>query len=189
MKSNAIKKKKYINKLIRALNQENSQKIEKLCNLIIKAWKNNNSIFLCGNGGSAANANHIANDLLCVVGTSSKKGILVESLCSNAAVITCIANDRGYENIFSDQIKAKGKKNDLLICLSGSGNSENIIQALKIAKKKRIDTFSILGFDGGRCKKISNNFINYEVNDMQVSEDIQMIIFNICLKELLKTKI
>jgi D-sedoheptulose 7-phosphate isomerase len=181
--------KDYILKLINCLNIDNEKQITKLHALILSAWKKNKKIFICGNGGSAANANHIANDLLIAATKNSKKKIDVESLCSNSSVMTCLANDIGYDKIFSEQIKRKGSKEDLLIVLSGSGNSKNIINVINEAKKLNIITFGILGFNGGRCKKILKNFINYEVNDMQISEDLQMIVMNICVKSLMKQKI
>ena len=81
----------------------------------------------------------MANDLLCVANKKTKKGIKVESLSANPAVITCIANDRGYENIFSEQLNAKGNKGDLLLILSGSGNSKNVIKAIRLAKKRGLN--------------------------------------------------
>ena len=158
-------------------------------NQILKTWKNKKTIYVCGNGGSAGNANHIANDLIFAAGKKNKKGIKVESLASNPSIITCLANDIGYENIFSEQIRVKGSKGDLLIVLSGSGNSTNVIKAIKEAKKNKLDTFAILGFNGGMCKKIVKNYIHYEVNDMQISEDLQMIVLNICIQELMKQKV
>ena len=188
MSKKLIFKYEYLEKLTECLKQDQSVKIEKLYNKILEAWKKGRNIFICGNGGSAANSNHIANDLLCVANKRAKKGIRIESLTANSAIITCIANDRGYQNIFSEQIEIKGKKKDLIIFLSGSGNSKNILKGINTAKKKGMYTFSILGFNGGKCKKVSHEFINYKINDMQISEDIQMIIFNICLKKLMKIK-
>ena len=179
----------YINRLIETLKQDKAKEITLLFNKIFNVWKNNKTVYICGNGGSAGNANHIANDLLYAAGKKNKKGINVESLSSNPSVITCLANDTGYENIFAEQLKVKGAKGDLLIVLSGSGNSLNIINAIKVAKKKKLDTFAILGFNGGKCKKILNNFIHFNVNDMQISEDIQMIVLNICIQKLMKTKL
>ena len=100
-----------------------------------------------------------------------------------------MANDIGYENIFSEQIKVKGVGGDLLIVLSGSGNSKNVINAIKEAKKNKLDTFAILGFDGGKCKKILKDYIHYNVDDMQISEDMQMIVLNMCIQKLMKQKI
>ena len=103
--------------------------------------------------------------------------------------MTCLANDTGYENIFKYQLKSKAKKGDLLIVLSGSGNSKNVLEALIYANKNQINTFSILGYDGGKCKKISKNFIHINVNDMQISEDMQLVIFHMCMKILSKIKL
>ena len=178
----------YISRLIQVIKTDKNKEINLLYNQILKTWKNKKTIYVCGNGGSAGNANHIANDLIFAAGKKNKKGIKVESLASNPSIITCLANDIGYENIFSEQIRVKGAKGDLLIVLSGSGNSKNVIKAIKEAKKNKLDTFAILGFDGGMCKKIVKNYIHYEVSDMQISEDLQMIVLNICIQELMKQK-
>ncbi len=184
-KSNNI----YIDKLIKVLNQNKSNYINKLYTELYKSWKNKKNIYICGNGGSAGNANHIANDLIFAAGKRNKKGLKVESLSANSSVITCLANDLGYENIFSEQLKVKGSKNDLLIVLSGSGNSKNILKAILMAKKIKMKTFGIFGFNGGRCKKLVDNHIHYNINDMQISEDIQMIVFNSCIQKLMKQKL
>ena len=155
----------------------------------MSAWKTNNTIYLCGNGGSAANAIHIANDMTYGAGKKNGKGINIESLSSNSAVLTCLANDLSYEDIFSEQIKVKGKSNDLLIVLSGSGNSKNVIKAIEIAKNKKMKTFAIVGFDGGTCKKIADNSIHFNINDMQVAEDFQLIVSHMCMQWLSKQKI
>ena len=176
-------------RLIKVLKIDKDKEITQLYNKIFEVWKKNKTIYVCGNGGSAGNANHIANDLIFAAGKKNKKGIKVESLASNPSIITCLANDIGYENIFSEQIKVKGVSGDLLIVLSGSGNSKNVIKAIKEAKKNKLDTFAILGFDGGKCKKILKDYIHYNVYDMQISEDMQMIVLNMCIQKLMKQKI
>ena len=179
----------YSSRLIKVLKIDKDKEITQLYNKIFEVWKKNKTIYVCGNGGSAGNANHIANDLIFAAGKKNKKGIKVESLASNPSIITCLANDIGYENIFSEQIKVKGVSGDLLIVLSGSGNSKNVIKAIKEAKKNKLDTFAILGFDGGKCKKILKDYIHYNVYDMQISEDMQMIVLNMCIQKLMKQKI
>ena len=169
-----------------SINKDVELKIHLLLDLIVDQWRNEFNIYLIGNGGSGSNANHIANDFLYGAGITNEKGIKVESLVSNSAVLSCLANDVGYESIFSEQLKVKASKNDLLIALSGSGNSPNIIKALNEAKKINMKTFAILGFDGGEAKKIVNNFIHFPLNDMQVVEDLQMFIFHLCSKWLSK---
>lgn len=176
----------YKEKLILALSDRSFNKIPHLVNEIKKTKKNSKTIYICGNGGSAANAMHIANDLIYGAGTKSGKGFNIEALSSNSSVITCLANDTGYENIFSEQLRVKGKKGDILIVLSGSGNSKNIINVLKIAKKIGIKTFGILGFSGGKAKKLCDFPIHFAINDMQISEDIQIIISHLLMKLLNK---
>ena len=176
----------YQESLIRLFDKNFENKLLKLSNLILKTIKKNKKILLCGNGGSAANCNHIENDFLCVLPRYKKYKLNIRSLASNPANITCLANDFSYNKIFSKQISALGKSGDLLIVLSGSGNSKNIVEAIKFAKKIRMNTFSIVGYNGGECKKISNNFLHLKINDMQVCEDLQLIIFHICLRYLLK---
>ena len=178
----------YINELITSFDKRVIENIEKLSECLIKCWKENRNVFICGNGGSAANAIHIANDFIYGIGVLDNKSIMpglsIEALSSNQAVLTCLANDIGYENIFSFQLDVKASKNDFLIVLSGSGNSQNIVNVLKRAKEKKIETFAILAFDGGQSKNIADNHILIRKNNMEVAEDAQMIIFNICKKYL-----
>ena len=181
--------KQYFEKLFKTLAQDHSDKILQLYKILSKVRKQNKSIYICGNGGSAGNANHIANDFLCVLSRIQGKGLKVESLAANPSIITCIGNDLGYDYIFSERLKSKGSAGDLLITLSGSGNSKNIINAILVAKKMKIYTFGILGFDGGKAKKILDNYINFKINDMQISEDIQMILLNICVKKIMEESI
>ena len=110
----------------------------------------------------------------------------VHALTSNSAVNTCLANDTGYENIFSNQLSALADTDDILIVFSGSGNSPNVIEATRKANNLGMKTHAILGFDGGKCKEIAKNTVHVPVSDMLVSEDIQMIIFNICFQWIVK---
>ena len=99
----------------------------------------------------------------------------VESLASNPSVVSCLANDTD-KNIFSSQLEAKGKKGDVLLALSGSGNSKNIISALEMANEKGIKTISITGFTGGKAAIMSDVSIHLKSSDMQICEDYQMIL-------------
>ena len=183
---------KYLNDLFNSFDDLVFEKIEALSLLLISAWKNNRKVFICGNGGSGANSIHIANDFLYGVGVSGDEPILpglsIESLVSNQAIITCLSNDIGYENIFSYQLKVKASQNDILIVLSGSGNSKNISNAIKYANENNITTFALVAFDGGECKNIADDYIHINENNMEIAEDAQMIIFNICKKYLSSIK-
>ena len=178
--------KNYLSKLAFVLSDNTFESVKYLVNDINKARNKKKKIFICGNGGSAANAMHIANDLIYGAGLSSGKGFNIEALVSNSAVITCLANDIGYENIFSEQLRVKANKGDLLIVLSGSGNSENIINALKISKKIGIKSYAILGFSGGKAKSLANTSMHFKINDMQIAEDVQIIIGHLLMKLLNK---
>ncbi|MDA9610656.1 SIS domain-containing protein, partial [Alphaproteobacteria bacterium] len=145
--------------------------------------------YICGNGGSGANAIHIENDLTYAASRSSKRGLNINCLNSNSSVLTCLGNDTNFRYIFSKQLESKAKKNDLLIILSGSGNSQNIVESIKVAKKNNLDTFGIIGFDGGKVKKIVHNYIHIPSFNMQICEDIQMNIFHIITDQLSKVNI
>ena len=115
-------------------------------------------------------------------------GLRIEALPANTGVITCLANDTGYENIYSHQIEVKCREGDILIALSGSGNSSNIIKALKTAKEIGVKTYAILAFEGGKCKEIADSAIHFKINDMQIAEDTQLIVGHLCMQWLNKNK-
>lgn len=176
----------YLDRLKNSFNEKNIEKINSLSIDLHKVWVNKKNVYICGNGGSAANSIHLANDLIFGAGACGNKptidGLKVEALSSNSAVLSCIANDINFEEIFSTQIKAKGNRGDLLIVLSGSGNSKNIINAINTAKQLGLKTYAILGYDGGICKNISDESIHFKVDDMQISEDCQLIVGHLCMQ-------
>lgn len=150
---------------------------------IRKVWSEGKHVFICGNGGSAANAMHIANDFICGI-TPNKGGLKVEALTANTAVLTCLANDLSFEDIFSHQLHVKAAAGDLLICLSGSGNSPNIIKAIEKANSLNVKTFGVFGYDGGKALKLVDHALHFRVNDMQIAEDLQLIIGHMLMRDL-----
>ena len=173
---------RYVDRLKLVLDAVNTDNIKHLAETLLVVWREGRQVMICGNGGSAGNAIHLANDFLYGVGCGKVPGMKVEALPANSAVISCLANDEGYEYIFSEQIKAKGCPGDVLLVLSGSGNSPNVVNALNTAKERQLETFAILGFDGGQCLKLAKYPIHFPVNDMQVSEDTQLIVGHICMQ-------
>ena len=131
--------------------------IEIVANEIKKTLKNKKTIFFAGNGGSAADCEHLAGEL---VGRYKKnrKPYKAISLTTDTSVITCIANDFGYDKIFDRQLQAHGSKGDLLIAFSTSGKSKNILNLLKMAKKLKIKSICLLGNNGGSCKKLTDYY-------------------------------
>jgi len=152
-----------------------------LCEALSQARVSGSNIYLCGNGGSAANAMHIANDLSYVDGST---GLKSEALTSNISVVTCLANDVSYDDIFSAQLKVKANPGDILIALSGSGNSRNVVNALDVGNQLGMQTFAILGYSGGESKSSAKYPIHFQINDMQISEDLQLVVGHICMKYL-----
>jgi len=175
----------YLSRALSALRPEAETHFEKLVTALQKAWDEDRSVYLCGNGGSAANAIHLANDFLYGVGVRKGRGLRVEALSANPAVVTCLANDLGYEHIFSAQLHVKGAPGDVLIALSGSGNSPNIIKAIERANAIGMKTFAILGFSGGKCKDLAQTSLHFPVDDMQIAEDLQTVVGHICMQRLL----
>ena len=141
---------------------------------------------MCGNGGSAGNAIHIANDFNYGIDKNGGIGLSVEALPANTSVLTCLANDEGYETIFSQQLKVKATPDDLLIVFSGSGNSANVVEALKVGNEIGMKTYAILGYSGGRCKELAKFPIHFEIDDMQISEDLQLIVGHMCMQWLVE---
>lgn len=177
----------YVHALVASLSLPAMESVGYLASALGKAWQSGAAVFLCGNGGSAANAIHIANDLLYGVGVDAKcRGLRVEALAANSAVLTCLANDLGYDQIFSEQLSVKARPGDILIVLSGSGNSPNVVRAIEVGNEIGMRTFAILGYDGGECRKIAQVPIHFKVADMQIAEDIQLVVGHICMQWLRK---
>lgn len=141
-----------------------------------ECWRLGRQVFICGNGGSAGNAIHMENDFLYGIAIGHGPGMRVTALPANSSVLTCLANDLGYDQIFSRQLAVKAQKGDLLIVLSGSGNSANIIKALEQAAQTGMRTYAILGYSGGKAKTMADVAIHFAVDDMQISEDLQLIV-------------
>ena len=158
--------------------------VEKLCLDLVLARKRGAQIFLCGNGGSAANSMHIANDLLYGVAGADGKGLRVQALAANQAMITCLANDVGYESIFAQQLNTLARPDDILIVFSGSGNSPNIVRALERAREMKLHTYAILGYSGGKARDMADTAIHFPVDDMQIAEDCQLIVGHMLMRRL-----
>ena len=166
--------KKYKDELIKTYKKIDLKKVSEVENIIIKKIIEKKNIFTCGNGGSASIANHFLCDFNKGVKISSRKKLLpkVYSLSENIELITAISNDDDFSFIFENQLENLSNKGDLLITFSCSGNSKNILKALKFAKKKDVFTISITGFN----KKIKNNIANINFNigvkNYGITEDI-----------------
>lgn len=174
----------YIASLEKVIHAHDWKDVEFLADALAKCWREDRQIFLCGNGGSAANAVHLANDLLYGIDKASGRGLRVTALPANTAVLTCLANDVAYAEVYAQQLIALARRGDILVALSGSGNSPNIVRALEKGRELGMITFAILGYSGGRCLKLAENPIHFSIDDMQISEDLQMIVGHMVMQHL-----
>ena len=166
----------YSSKLQEVLASSDWSSVNLLAQDMLRCWQEKRQVFFCGNGGSAGNAVHLANDFLYGIAKKTGGGLKVQALSANSAVMTCLANDVGYESIFSEQLAVQAQAGDLLIALSGSGNSPNIVRVIDQAKAMDVKSYAILGFTGGKCKELADVPIHFPVNDMQIAEDMQLIV-------------
>ena len=169
--------KSYIDYLSAVLKNISLKDIEKFVEVLLEARERESSIFFIGNGGSAATASHFANDI--AIGTRTyEKPFRAISLCDNQAVITAIANDDGYEKIFSQQLQVLLKKQDVVVAISASGNSPNLLDAINTAKKMNTITVGISAFDGGKMKEMVDISVHVptEKGEYGPAEDSHMVL-------------
>jgi D-sedoheptulose 7-phosphate isomerase len=160
------------------------ENIQNLINLINVSFKRKKNIFVCGNGGSAYNASHFITDWNKMVYLRTGKRFKGISLCDNIGLITAYSNDVSYEQIFEGQLNSLFNKGDLVIGISVSGNSKNVIKALNFCNKNGGISASITGYDGGKIKRISQYNVNVPSYDMQICEDIHLMIGHMVMKNL-----
>lgn len=172
----------YIADLTQVLKKLDQAEILTIAEILLKARDNKKQIYIFGNGGSASTASHFACDI--------NKGVLkldklrFKIICLNDNIPTMLAygNDISFDIIFSEQLENFLEEGDVVIAISGSGNSKNIIRAIETAKLHKAITIGITGFNGGKLKELANYSLNANVNDMQMSEDIHMIWVHLMMK-------
>ncbi len=155
-----------------SFNQISKSQISNVISVIEKAIKNKKIIFTCGNGGSSAIAEHFICDLTKGSSNDSKVQPKSISLSSNMSLFSAIANDIGYESVFAYQLEKYANKNDVLLVISSSGNSANIVNAIKKAKLLKMKTICFVGFSGGKAKKISDYSIHVNFDNYGIVEDV-----------------
>ena len=176
--------KAYFDQVIHCLDSINADILQDVAKQLLQCISRSNTIFIAGNGGSAATASHFAVDLVKGVSYTTNCDVKAISLSDSSSIITCIGNDLGYDHIFSFPLSKMAKPGDILLALSCSGNSPNIIKALETAKEKQIFTISLTAFDGGNAQKLSDINIHVPIKHYEVSEDVHLSILH-CLKVVL----
>lgn len=165
----------YLDREVKAIRNMDIQSINTVMNVLEEAKITGKRIFICGNGGSAATASHFCGDFNKGVSEGQEIKYDFECLNDNVPTMMAVSNDIGYEEIFRFPLRNKMKKGDVFIGISGSGNSKNVVNAMEYAKEIGGITIGIVGYDGGKIKEIADYSIHVDINDMQISEDVHMI--------------
>lgn len=165
----------YIALELEVLKQLDVAQIDTALNLLDETRKKKGLIYICGNGGSAATASHFQNDFNKGVSEYLDLPFRFHCLNDNVATIMAIANDIGYGEVFRFQLRGVMEPGDILVAISGSGNSENVINAVEYAKQQGNQVIGLTGFDGGKLKKLCDVSLHVPVMSMQVTEDVHML--------------
>ena len=171
--------------LQQTLNDIDLDSVGLMTEIFLQARENGSRIYTMGNGGSAANASHAAGDFLKGASFGLEKRFNIICLNDNIPSLMAIANDVGWDDIFIEPLKNFLKKDDIVIGISGSGNSKNILKAIDFSKKIGAKTIGMTGFDGGKLKKVCDLSIHSPAMDMEIAEDIHMAVFNMVKKEVM----
>lgn len=166
--------KEYIEMEIEVLKKLPTKDISNVMEVLEKARLEKRRIFICGNGGSASTASHFECDFNKGVSYDQDIKYNFECLSDNVPMMMAIANDIGYDDIFVVPLKNKLKSGDIVIGISGSGNSENVFRALQYANEIGAETIAMVGYDGGKIKKIAKHNIHVNIRNMQITEDIHL---------------
>lgn len=167
---------KYLETEKTALENLPREDINNVMNILEKARLNGNRIFICGNGGSASTASHYVCDFNKGVSYDRQVKYDFECLNDNVPMMMAIANDVSYDDIFVVPLQNKLKAGDVVIGISGSGNSENVVRAIKYGNENGAETIAICGYDGGKVKMAAKHNIHVKIGNMQIVEDIHLML-------------
>jgi len=179
----------YLDRLNTEVSRLSRPDIQKMADLIYGAWQSDKFVYIIGNGGSGTTASHMAEDL----GKStlrpedlkdeSKKRLKVLSLTDNAGWLLAVGNDCGYDQIFVQQLMNYGRPGDVLLAISGSGNSPNILSSVDWANRHGLTTFGLTGYKGGKLKSMQQHGIHVDLDDMGMVESIHLCLFHWVLND------
>ena len=175
----------YIDLIKKTLDELDADQVEKAIQAFLRVHQTQGTIYIFGNGGSGASASHATGDFLKGASFGLDKRFKVICLNDNIPALMAIANDISWDAIFIEQLKNFLQPNDLVIGISGSGNSKNVVSAMQYAKDKKVETIAFCGFKGGQIKELADINIHSKAMDMEIAEDVHMIVFNIIKKEMI----
>ncbi len=175
---------KYLRKLQSTLNTLDPNMIDEATHVIATVWQAGKQIIVFGNGGSAITAQHYITDWNKMIPDATGRPFRGRTLLDNLGLITAYANDVCYEDIFVKQLKNILQPGDLVIAISGSGNSENVIRAVQYANEHKAVSLGLCGYNGGRLKQCVQHVVHVNINDMQISEDVHAMFCHIVMQTL-----
>ena len=179
----------YIQRLQDELARVDQTAMQTWSDLTYQAWEREQFVYVFGNGGSGTTATHFSEDLGKSslreedLGDESKKRLKIMSLTDNLGWILALGNDVGYEQIFVQQLMNYGQAGDLVVAISGSGNSENVLRAVDWANRHGLTTFALTGYSGGKLKEMAQHNLHVELDDMGMVESIHLCLFHWVLND------
>jgi D-sedoheptulose 7-phosphate isomerase len=176
----------YFHRVSEGLSLVNTESVVRLVDLLLEARDKGCNIYIFGNGGSGATASHITGDFLKGISYGLNRRFRVQCLNDNVSALMAISNDLSYEEIFVEQLKAFLQPEDVVIGISGSGNSANVVKALSYARDQKAHTVAFCGFRGGKIREIADLCVHVPIHDMEITEDIHVIIFHAIKQAIMK---
>jgi D-sedoheptulose 7-phosphate isomerase len=170
---------RYLDRLRAGIDGLPRERLNQLGEILFRAYRNDKQVLVIGNGGSSSTASHMAADLAKNTIGPNMRRFRIMSLNDNAAIVTALANDLGYENVFSEQLTSLVGAGDVLIAVSASGNSPNILKAMRYARSRSAEVVGLFGFDGGQAVALADLAIIVPSNDYGVVEDLHLVINHI----------
>ncbi len=177
----------YLNRLISTIEAWDSQPLDRAVQWIKQAWQDGQHVYSFGNGGSAVTASHLITDLNKSLFSGGGKPFYGACLSDNIGLLTAIANDIDYAEVYAQQVRSVVRSDDLVIAISGSGNSPNILRGVEAAKARGARTIGLCGFDGGALKTSVELAVHVPISDMQIVEDLHLSFVHIALQMILAT--
>ncbi|MBX9719391.1 MAG: SIS domain-containing protein, partial [Microbacteriaceae bacterium] len=176
----------YLERVCEEVKRIDRRQVENLCDLIEGRYRSGRFVFIIGNGGSGSTASHLCEDLAkCTLRDfESQRRLRVLSLTDNTPWVTAVANDIHYEAVFLEQLKNLASPGDLLLAISGSGNSPNILKAVEWANAHGMETVGITGFNGGKLKGLAHHGLHAAVDDMGIVESLHLVVFHWVIDDL-----
>jgi len=166
----------FLDKTKKSLDELSLEKIESMVNILIDAYKKDKQVILFGNGGSASTASHFASDLAKGTVIANKRRFRAICLNDNIPMLTAWSNDSSYEQVFKEQLVNFLRPGDVVIGISGSGNSPNVLNAIQYANEHGATTIGLTGYDGGKLKRLAKECIVAPGNDMEIAETIHLLL-------------